>query len=1407
MVDQALHTSKTRLLLRDFEERESYLDFHIDLNSFYFSEQFLEDLEQSIQNFRTTQGLTTLLRLNSLGVYENVDKSEFRQLMNAFIRKINEANTFVQFDENQLFFEGDYFTAEDKDIEYHDEQGLKLYERLITEFKNIRKRLEEGETAEEIAETPQASEKKALDEDDKEKLARAISGVKTKTSTPTAQEGGEAVQPTSVTDQTPPLTPEQINVEENIRRSQQTLLMQETARETVILENLILNTYDLSALGITHLSPALSEIIRAKVGEAFLDLDITKFIKEDGTLDRTKLVTLRAKIIRSALPTILRDPTFQVGLSETLITGRNEAQLTEAEKQAFNKLLSNTEINEAIAKAVFHDGTVVAAISLEIVSNLGHSPNDANELARALPKEYQELYNLLDSREQAGVFGRINKNSLKILASIQRRTTTQPGEQPSAPSTRLTQTLGVGGIYTGGQEEGIEETEVSYSDSQKKNFEGEVRQIAYLSQLTSQQTINEVVSILSTIPNVEKKLDDPFFWDAMPDHIKGLLSGLSPANRQRVTKSYAHELEKTSKNIFARFNRQVQQLTGSGGKISLEDIEQTLGKVDWSKLDLGNQPLTVDLLLRSNVLSRDLEAYIKNNPRAANELTFLLRKVDAAERGGFGEAENIQLTKIAKNRQAVEANLRQILRSRGIDGTDQEVIIRLLQALALSGDAQVPYLLQHIDTLVKISSPQLQTNIQTIQKQIRDEERKLSILRNQQKIQDLKKEEARNHTLNNNLVAFSAILSSDKLVQELSEEFTRLSNQERIFSLQSIFTADVEELANEEFAASIWENKQLIDTERYEIVQQAIWGGKLDPEYQYAKEVENYRSALLSALSEEEQRILSYNDFVQNGFSEQLPDFGQGGGSAISKLNSWRDRINKLKSLKAKAVKKLAEKLGKEGLKKLVMAAAPALGVGAAAGLIAKLLGATAQVAAGAGIGGFLGGVAGGFLIGGPAGAVVGGFVGALAGGGITALSQTTAGTEGLVAAKDFAGNLTSSAMNGARNVATSFAEGATQTITASTVSPTLGVPVAAVVGGTIVGVGALGAFSLMTILGAFLPDANNQFVGTEEFSRFVDIRKTASPTAINNDEQRTIAYTITITPKSGYTITPTDIRDEFSYLGGDPLTLPNQTQTILNVEDGPKIGQSFSEPIRFSYEVPMSGVDVLVTNRFTLAFTASKEGENTEQDELTRSASVRIGNPKVGCFEFGEAGYLFPGDGAVRSITWQPDEQEKILRAFARRAGTNADFVSLLCNRSTNITVYRLPGRNYGGWAPGSPNAPHARGDVIGIYDLGIGGTDSNTEYTLIHEMGHILDYRNGNLRSQFNQSKTTSSCFTYPYGCSEAEAFAEGLVLYVVYTDKVFSRNNSTYNFKGQWPTEFNWFKENVFGGFECDTNTCQN
>ncbi len=431
-------------------------------------------------------------------------------------------------------------------------------------------------------------------------------------------------------------------------------------------------------------------------------------------------------------------------------------------------------------------------------------------------------------------------------------------------------------------------------------------------------------------------------------------------------------------------------------------------------------------------------------------------------------------------------------------------------------------------------------------------------------------------------------------------------------------------------------------------------------------------------------------------------------------------------------------------------------------------------------------------------GGIAGGIIGFALGGPLGAVGGAAAGT-GIGLLIDKAGGA---------GVGASFSSGAAKAGIGAKAIPGVGagvgsipaipnILVPATIGGTMAGsalmIATTGASMLHPIKNAsdIIPDAELNI------SKYVELNKTADITKIENNQNTTITYTIVVTPKDEYIIkiNTNETKDEWSYLGGDTINLPNQTQKILN-----QIGEEpLSNPVTITYSVDMSGVDVAVSNNFILSFESIDEvGAVIDMDSISAFETVIIGDPEIGCLVAGAAGEIW---GGVPTLSWSGSNWNRVLTILSKRAGTSTQFMSLVCAGNTPLQTFLLKGgfdEGYGGWAPSS-----FVGTKVGLYEYGLSFKESSLEYTLVHELGHIIDYRNPGLRQQYLQVPGgDSKCYTYPFPsmCSGAEAFAESIALYVVHKTYYFSYTGQGYfDFPGKYPNQYEWLKDNVFGGVE--------
>lgn len=445
---------------------------------------------------------------------------------------------------------------------------------------------------------------------------------------------------------------------------------------------------------------------------------------------------------------------------------------------------------------------------------------------------------------------------------------------------------------------------------------------------------------------------------------------------------------------------------------------------------------------------------------------------------------------------------------------------------------------------------------------------------------------------------------------------------------------------------------------------------------------------------------------------------------------------------------------------------------------------------AGGFVGGLLGGI-GGFLVAGPAGVIPGMTMGTWAGYGIEqaikgVFSDIGAGISNIA---NGIGSGVSNAVNGLVN----GVKGAWNSIfgTSSAVGTSGGfssIPLGAqaAVPSTLLG----GTMIISTIQhNAYLERPPELLSYSQDTSaKYVQVQKSVSPTELENGETADVTYTITITPAAGYSITVSEVVDEITTIGGsgsnyqvDPAQITSQlpANTVI------------SSPTTVTYTLPgVTGTDVSINNEFQLTFFTEDAGE-IKTDVARDTASITIGEPALGCFVFGESGVEVRAGSGVYSVEWSAADKAKVVNAYGEVLGS-AGFMRRICGKVDKdgkpipVTFYRIHGSSYGGWALSA--------NSVGIYDLGL-TTQNAANYTVIHELGHLIDYRNPGLRNSF-QIIWGRSCFTYPYDCYAGEPFAEAIALYSIYSYYNFRRLGGTYNFPDLHPTEYNWVGEFIYG-----------
>ncbi|MDH5533665.1 MAG: hypothetical protein OEX81_04535 [Candidatus Pacebacteria bacterium] len=470
--------------------------------------------------------------------------------------------------------------------------------------------------------------------------------------------------------------------------------------------------------------------------------------------------------------------------------------------------------------------------------------------------------------------------------------------------------------------------------------------------------------------------------------------------------------------------------------------------------------------------------------------------------------------------------------------------------------------------------------------------------------------------------------------------------------------------------------------------------------------------------------------------------------------------------------------------------------------------------------GGFIGGIVGG-IVGGVAGFFSGGFLGILPGATTGWFAGTWAGAGAEYAIRNSVGGAgtvsgtTSSIGNGISNTIGGGSSTASQ----------LGAPISQ--GGIPVGTGAAGtlppitpsygltagglsstyvaAASVLTTSGIlffggnlttnnlhsiFLQNVPGSVAFDQETSsKYVSINKTANPSVMENDENRDIVYSITITPNDGYVITVSQTSDEITILGENASNYSfeiDQNQITEQLQPSTII----SSPTTIEYTLPnVSGTDIALNNTFVLDFSVEDNGEIVT-DSISGSATVLIGDPELGCFVFGDSGQTVNAINIDTSEEITDSDKSYIINAY-QRILNNTTFMRLLCSDGP-ITIYKLGSDQIGGYSVDS--------NTVALYDFNRwSGKQAVVDYTLIHEFGHTISKRNPGLQNDF-QANWGGSCFTYnleySYGtCYISEAFPEALVLYEIHSYYNFS--SGLYDFPSINPREYQWIETNIYGG----------
>jgi murein DD-endopeptidase MepM/ murein hydrolase activator NlpD len=193
--------------------------------------------------------------------------------------------------------------------------------------------------------------------------------------------------------------------------------------------------------------------------------------------------------------------------------------------------------------------------------------------------------------------------------------------------------------------------------------------------------------------------------------------------------------------------------------------------------------------------------------------------------------------------------------------------------------------------------------------------------------------------------------------------------------------------------------------------------------------------------------------------------------------------------------------------------------------------------------------------------------------------------------------------------------------------------------GGTITAIGATalsvtaGGYLVLDLIDKSTLIFPTEPVGVEEESPYIDLQKIASITQVENNELVDISYTIIMSAKDNYTLTPLVVdgvvqaNDEFRVTIGttniEPKAPVPQIRATLSNEI---IGAT---PLVFEYTITgISGEDALLTNTFEIKFEYDN-GEESGTSSFRAREVVRFGDPDILL--------CWPTSGRISQLPFQP--------------------------------------------------------------------------------------------------------------------------------------------------------------------------
>jgi len=293
--------------------------------------------------------------------------------------------------------------------------------------------------------------------------------------------------------------------------------------------------------------------------------------------------------------------------------------------------------------------------------------------------------------------------------------------------------------------------------------------------------------------------------------------------------------------------------------------------------------------------------------------------------------------------------------------------------------------------------------------------------------------------------------------------------------------------------------------------------------------------------------------------------------------------------------------------------------------------------------------------------------------------------------------------------------------------------------------------------------------------SQYFEVKKDISQTSFSKKQlegiwdrgdEAEVTYQITITAKEK-DITIKVINDKFTaYPANSKLPKPSSSLTLpYNL----KAGESTSYSYETTFE--LSQIDSVISNHLTITADVAGGPNNEQSSDL---ALITLGDaPIIDCLKL---------EGP-----WTANEKNWEIQSMAYLSQW-PNFVSLLCSGG-DINLTRMSGSSWGGWAKGI--------NEIVIYDLGVSNYYSAL-YTLAHEAGHLIDYRNDNMRNNEFLTAYAEEGFmpTYPDQSKdgEFEDFAESIALYPVWNLMSFKCCGQI-DYPNEFPIHYNFVEKFIY------------